>query len=315
MALPESPSNSPSDKPQHLLEFGEPATRRPSTPPRSTLIVASYNIRYAVGEFLISSGLFRKAGLNFPLQRAVAVGKNIRTAAKFFMNGVACPPPDVLALQEADKRTARAGGHHVACELAEELGMSWIHAGADIPRGRKPQPRQWWLDFEEQIGLYDEGDTGVALITNQILSEVSRIDLPWKECPWRPRLALGATLAIDGRQVRLLNSHIDPHTALDGHMEQLEVVVKEADRSNLPVILLGDFNTLSKRKCIDTRLMLEAQGFSTPLPTGTPTWRGAGIRLHADWIFVRELKVNRWGVARPLSVSDHWPIWAEIALK
>jgi len=57
---------------------------------------------------------------------------------------------------------------------------------------------------------------------------------------------------------------------------------------------------------------MEARGFQTPIPTGTPTWRGAGIRLHADWIFYRGLKITNWGVARPLNVSDHWPIWAEV---
>jgi endonuclease/exonuclease/phosphatase family metal-dependent hydrolase len=98
-------------------------------------------------------------------------------------------------------------------------------------------------------------------------------------------------------------------------MEQLEVVLGEADTSGLPVILLGDFNTLSKRKCLDTRCLLESKGFETPFATGTPTWRGAGIRLHADWIFVRDLKITRSSVARPLNVSDHWPIWAEIALE
>jgi endonuclease/exonuclease/phosphatase family metal-dependent hydrolase len=34
--------------------------------------------------------------------------------------------------------------------------------------------------------------------------------------------------------------------------------------------------------------------------------------MHADWIFVRGVGIERWGVARPLNVSDHWPIWAEI---
>ena len=42
--------------------------------------------------------------------------------------------------------------------------------------------------------------------------------------------------------------------------------------------------------------------------------RGAGLRMHADWIFSRGLKITRWGVARPLHVSDHWPIWAEVEL-
>ena len=55
-------------------------------------------------------------------------------------------------------------------------------------------------------------------------------------------------------------------------------------------------------------------GYATPFPTNTATWRGAGIRLHADWVFGRGVKIAKWGVARPLNVSDHWPIWAEITL-
>jgi len=31
--------------------------------------------------------------------------------------------------------------------------MNWVHAPAGIPRGVPPKTRQWWLDFEEQIGL------------------------------------------------------------------------------------------------------------------------------------------------------------------
>ena len=48
------------------------------------------------------------------------------------------------------------------------------------------------------------------------------------------------------------------------------------------------------------------------MPTGTGTWRAGLLRLHPDWIFVRGPRVVRWGVARPLSVSDHWPVWAEL---
>jgi len=76
--------------------------------------------------------------------------------------------------------------------------------------------------------------------------------------------------------------------------------------------VLGDFNTLSKQKCAETRGYMEALGYSTPFPTGTATWRGGGLRMHADWIFVRDLRISHWGVAKPLNVSDHWPIWAEI---
>ena len=63
------------------------------------------------------------------------------------------------------------------------------------------------------------------------------------------------------------------------------------------------------------RGLMESRGFSTPFPTGTATWRAGLIRLHTDWIFLRGAKVKRFGVARRLRVSDHWPVWVEIDLE
>jgi endonuclease/exonuclease/phosphatase family metal-dependent hydrolase len=313
MALPEQ-SSTPFLDGAAPLETGFRDAPNSAGPSPSRVVVGSYNIRYGVGHRLISSGVLRKIGINSPRHRTMAVAENIRNAAKAFSSGDVCPPVDILALQEADKSTDRAGGLHVAGELADALKMSWVHAPAGIPRGQAPEKRQWWLDFEEQIGLDDPGDTGVALLSRWPLEELTRIDLPWHECPWRPRLSLGVTVKVGNRSLRIFNSHIDPHSAVGGQLEQVERVLVEAERTNVPVVLLGDFNTLSKRKCLDMRKLLESRGFTTPFPTGTATWRGAGLRLHADWIFVRDLRVTRWGVARPLNVSDHWPIWAEIEL-
>ena len=267
-----------------------------------------------MGRYLISGGLLRKAGLGGFGSRDEQVAQNIRTTARVLSEGRLIPGVDVLALQEADKKTQRAGGHHVARELAEALQMSWIHMPAGIPRGMKPKTRQWWLDFEEPIGLYDTGDTGVGLLSHLPLSDVTRIDLPWHECAWRPRLAMAATVSVGARRLRIINAHVDPHAAVGGQLEQLEVLVKEADNETGPTLILGDFNTLSKKKVEETRNFLESHGYSTPIPSGTATWRGAGIRLHADWIFYRDVKIAKWGVARPLNVSDHWPIWAEVEI-
>jgi endonuclease/exonuclease/phosphatase family metal-dependent hydrolase len=276
------------------------------------MIIASYNIRYARGPYLISGGLRRKMGLMSLNGRPEHVANLITSAARAFSDNKLLPRVDVLALQEADKCTLRTGGHHVAKELAEQLGMPWEHVPAGIPRGVAPVKRQWWLDFEEPIDLYDEGDTGVALLSRFPLTDVTRIDLPWHECPWRPRLAMAATISVGPDQIRIFNAHVDPHAAIDGQLEQLEVIAAQADATTIPTIILGDFNTLSKQKCIDTRSFLESRGYTTPIPTGTATWRGGGLRMHADWIFSRGVKIERWGVARPLNVSDHWPIWAEI---
>jgi endonuclease/exonuclease/phosphatase family metal-dependent hydrolase len=297
------------------IEFGEVRTSGSTSSDRSKLIIASYNIRYGVGRYLISSGLLRRAGFNLPRRRAEAIAQNIDTAAHAFNDGLLLPPVDILALQEADKQTGRAGGHHVARELATKLGMSWVHVPAGIPRGKQPKKRQWWLNFEEQIALHDPGDTGVALLSRLTLEDVERIDLPWHECAWRPRLAVGATVSLGRNKLRIFNAHIDPHAAANGQLEQLDAMLAHAEVTAGPTIILGDFNTLSKKKCVETHRLLESRGYTTPLLTGTPTWRGAGLRLHADWIFARDIKIKRWGVARPLNVSDHWPIWAEIDLK
>jgi endonuclease/exonuclease/phosphatase family metal-dependent hydrolase len=292
------------------LEFGEQNNQHPLEPQRNRFIVASYNIRYARGPYLISGGLRRKLGLMSLRRRPQHVGQMIDDAAHAFTSGKLLPAVDVLALQEADKRTVRTGGHHVAEELAARLQMNWVHAPAGIPRGIKPVQRQWWLDFEEPIGLHDAGDTGVALLSRLPMTDVTRIDLPWHECPWRPRLAMAATIS----NVRVFNVHVDPHAECGGQLAQLQVIADQADANTGATIIMGDFNTLSNEKCIETRKFLESRGYTTPIPTGTPTWRGSGLRMHADWIFSRALKITRWGVARPLHVSDHWPIWAEVEL-
>lgn len=286
----------------------------PVWPTSSKLVIASYNIRYAVGSYLISGGLLRKTGWCDVGGRDGRVAENISTASTAFTQGQLLPAVDVLALQEADKKTKRAGRHHVAKQLAEALRMNWIHVPAGLPRGEKPKARQWWLNFEEPIDLYDPGDTGIGLLSHLPMSDIVRIDLPWHECAWRPRLAMAATISVGAQQLRIYNAHVDPHATIDSQLEQLEVLVTEADKEPGPTLIMGDFNTLSNRKVTETRSFLESHGYTTPFPSGTATWRGMGIRLHADWIFSRGVKITRWGVARPLGVSDHWPIWVEIDL-
>jgi endonuclease/exonuclease/phosphatase family metal-dependent hydrolase len=278
----------------------------------SKLVIASYNIRYAAGSRLISGGIARKLFLGNLRNRDRRGRRNLARARRAFSEGRLLPIPDVIALQEADKKTARAGDLHVARVLAESLQMDWVHAPAGIPRGQLPKTREWWLDFEEPIALYEPGDTGVALLSRVALCEVTRIDLPWHDCPWRPRSAVAASVNFGSAFLRIINAHVDPHASPGSQLEQLETLMVEATQHQGPVVIVGDFNTLSKEKVVQTRSFFESHGYESPIPSGTPTWRGMGIRLHADWIFHKGIRIGKWGVARPLSASDHWPIWAEL---
>ncbi len=248
-------------RPNQGIEIGNQTAPPGEAGKHASLILASYNIRYAVGSHLISSGLLRKVGYNFPRPRVEAVARNIQTAARAFSDHILLPPPDILALQEADKGTARAGGQHVAARLAEELGVPYVHVGAGIPRGVEPRQREWWLNFEEQIALQDAGDTGVALLSRRPLEEITRIDLPWHDCAWRPRLAMGVTTNFGEGKLRLFNVHIDPHGPLDNQHQQTEVVLEHAESHVGPGVILGDFNTLSKQKAVEIRKLMESRGY------------------------------------------------------
>src|SRR5258705_2885191 len=133
------------------IEFGHLSKVENTNSQGSKLVIASYNIRYAAGPFLISGGLLRKAKLKSSRRRSQTVAKHIHDAAGAFSGGTLLPCVDVLALQEADKGTVRAGGLHVASELAEELRMPWVHVPAGIPRGVKPQTRRWGFCLLEAV--------------------------------------------------------------------------------------------------------------------------------------------------------------------
>ena len=295
------------------IEFGNERAPLSDSYDKRSLLLASYNIRYAVGRYLILSGLLRKLNYNFPRRRTQAIVNNIAIAAHAFSANRLLPAPDILALQEADKMTRRAGCVHVAARLADEMQMHYVHVGAGLPRGIKPQQREWWLNFEEQVAIDDEGDMGVALLSRLPLKDIERIDLPWHECPWRPRTAVAATILWRGQKLRIFNVHINPHGPLDNQHQQTEALLEHAMQHDGPTVVMGDFNTLSKQKAVDIRRLMESHGYQTPFPTDVPSWRGAGVvRFHADWIFGRGVEFKRWGVAKPLNVSDHWPISAEI---
>lgn len=294
-----------------VLEIGSFATAA-SASISSKLVIATYNIRYAVGSFLITGSLLRRVGVRRPRRRSALVARNLSRAALALTDGKRLPRADIVALQEADKETARAGGHHVARELAFALGMNYASAVTGLPREEEAKAKQWYLDFEEHIAPDDAGDTGIALLSRLPLIKTERLSLPWTECAWRPRLALAATVEAGSRQIHLFNSHIDPHASIEGQLEQHKAVLERSRELAGAVIMLGDFNTLSKRSCVEMRRLMEAHGFTTPFATGVATWRAGLIRLHTDWIFVRGIEVTRWGVGRGLGVSDHWPVWVEV---
>ncbi len=297
------------------IERGSFAPSDNTVAEQTKLVIATYNIRYAVGSFLITGSLFRRAGISRPRRRPRLVAGHLSRAARALSDGVRMPRVDVLALQEADKQTLRAGGRHITRELAREMKMHYAHAPFNAPRGVEEESKQWYLDFEERIAPDEAGDTGLAMLSRLPLNSITRIKLPGTDCAWRPRLALETVIQIGEKKLFLYNTHIDPHGSIAERLKQHEAILERAaQNANEPVMLLGDFNTLTREARKAMRSLLESHGYTTPFADGTATWRAGLIRLHTDWIFVRGVSITGHGVARSLGVSDHWPVWIEIDL-
>lgn len=279
------------------------------------LVIATYNIRYAVGSYLITGSLLRRFRIRRPARRWQLIERHLNRAAAVFVENGNMPPVDILALQESDAGTERAGGHNIAQELSRRMSMHYAFVGMDTPRDAPEQPKKWYLDFEEHIAPTDTGDTGVALLSRLPPASVARLDLPWQICQWRPRLCIYGQFRIGSTPLHIFNSHIDTHASTDAQLTQHEAVLERAEeyaRRSEPTILVGDFNTLTRDAGVRVRHFLEARGFTTAFPTGTTTWRAGLIRLQPDWIFTCNVTVTRCGVLRPLGVSDHFPIWIEL---
>src|SRR5260370_7102111 len=102
-----SPAIDFSSRPNKGIEFGNQSALQNETETPTRLVLASYNIRYAVGSRLIPSGVLRKLGYKFPRPRPQAVARNIATASRAFSQTQLFPRPDIIPFHYTDNGTTR----------------------------------------------------------------------------------------------------------------------------------------------------------------------------------------------------------------
>jgi endonuclease/exonuclease/phosphatase family metal-dependent hydrolase len=126
---------------------------------------------------------------------------------------------DVIALQEVDVRTRRAGFVDQPVALATALGFHYVFA-ASI--------------------LWDEGHYGLALLSRWPLARVTRHRIGGADLG-EPRIVLDVTICAGGRPVRVLNHHADRRIAARaiGFADVQQITNAALGRG---VLLLGDLN-------------------------------------------------------------------------
>lgn len=160
---------------------------------------------------------------------------------------------------------------------------------------------------------------GLAIFSRTPLREAFRVDLPSppvefdffgeKKTP-TDRLLVGATTTIDGRDLRILNTHLLAlfmlRSSSEVHNQQRQLVAEQLRRSNgAPTVLGGDFN-VSKHDSL-VRQFGEV-GFKT-VQDKEVTWRRRPYVL--DHLFYNApLHVVNYRV-KPTMASDHHVLVAE----
>jgi endonuclease/exonuclease/phosphatase family metal-dependent hydrolase len=259
-------------------ETGEFAAAATKTPER--LRVVSFNVHYA---------------------------QEVARLAESLKSNPALEAADVFLLQEIESYPAEGASR--TRKLAEALGLDYVYAPARI--------------------TLTGGTHGLAILSRYPLRDIEVLPLPRNDLgrKTRRRIALGATVEAGGQRLRLYNVHLDTRINIDARVAQLAPVLEAArHRTEEVVVLGGDFNTNPFRWAWGGRLPwfrsnqaaeLDAhvaeQGFTTPLADSGSTTKRKVWKIRVDSIYVRGLEAKAWDVEREVDVSDHFPVWLEVA--
>lgn len=148
-----------------------------------------------------------------------------------------------------------------------------------------------------------------------------------------PRICTTAVIEITNEiKIRVCNSHLDCFTqkAREYELKKLmEVIEKEQEKEELPIIIMGDFNSSPDSRLIKnlsngvygTKKVTAVQEFDKGLYTNSTMsmFKGKERGLHIDYIFIsEEFKVNSVEIIKYNDngryPSDHYPLIADIQL-
>ena len=124
--------------------------------------------------------------------------------------------------------------------------------------------------------------------------------------------------------MRLIATHLDNRVNPADRVRQVQPVLAAAAAFAGPVVIAGDMNTSPflwvghlvpvPAGVQDDRLerAVRAAGLDTPVVGDYATSQWLGMRL--DAIYTRGLVAGRHGVAAGVRISDHLPLWLDLAL-
>jgi endonuclease/exonuclease/phosphatase family metal-dependent hydrolase len=212
---------------------------------------------------------------------------------------------DVIFLQEVERDERVRGACTGACAIGKALGFHVVYApGHSV----------------------ENGSHGVAILSRAPITSAQVIELPYFSVHVNSgrRIALAATVDVDGTPVTVYAVHLDNRLSVRDRRAQMIPVLVHAARQDTPIIMGGDFNTshftwLFHLIPIPTTTqdnyleeLMRAHGFDTPVTDSGPTHVALGMRL--DALYTRGFETTKFAVSDAQRVSDHLALWAQMQL-
>lgn len=253
----------------------------------------------------IRGELARLRPLRHGSQALKVVSWNIERGARFdqVLRALRWLDADLYLLQEVDLCCRRSRSRDVARDLADGLGMNWVHAG----------------EFQE-IGEASNGMpalTGQAVLSRYPIEDASVIRfaaqacMRWSCSPLEPRRGGRIALKVRAAGILLYNVHIESGGTDRLRLRQLEDVLADVTRDQTPIVIAGDFNNPPAAR--STMFGgLAASAFRDALPEYGHCRTSVGRDQHVDWIFVKNLQTSGGDIYDTGHVSDHYPVLARL---
>ncbi len=240
-----------------------------------------------------------------------------KDVANYLADQQARMPASIILLSETDRMHSRSGDVFVADELARALKMNLVFATE-------------FIEYNDQT-KDTPGDHGNAILSPFPLKEITVIrqkDLfswtKWGGLLGEPRkgerVAIGAiALLPDGREVRVYTVHLESNAASPQRVVQMEEVLDDAKKYNVPAVIGGDYNELPAGMIFQA---IKDYGFENSFAGNHQNTGSCGINkgkvecaVKIDWIVHRGLKVVDKIVDYPMTsqggvISDHSPVRA-----
>lgn len=212
---------------------------------------------------------------------------------------------DIIFLQEVERDERVPGACTGACVIGKELGFHVVYAPGHSVKN---------------------GSHGVAILSRAPITSAEVIELPYFDVHVNSgrRVALAATVDVDGTPVTVYAVHLDNRLSVRDRRAQMIPVLVHAARQDTPIIMGGDFNTshftwLFHLVPIPTTTqdnyleeLMRAHGFDTPVTGSGPTHIALGMRL--DALYTRGFQTTKFAVSDAQRVSDHLALWAQMQL-